>query len=160
MDRSIFKYGLQALLRKHLAELDGVKVELSAAIQQVDVHTRELQTQSTVVAQLHSQQRDLSKPGALIDVEARMRLHDCLRNAVLVRARQSAQLDQSTRDREQVAGRLQTAQQHLQAIERHREQALAQFAMEQLRKAQLATDELYLSNRHAVLARKVTVGRS
>ena len=79
----LFRYGLQALLRKRCAELDLVRAELVVANERFDSQARALQMQAAQVAQLQSCQRDLSRGGASIDVDERMRLHRCLRSAVL-----------------------------------------------------------------------------
>jgi hypothetical protein len=155
-----FRYGLQALLRKRCAELDLVREELAVANERFDMRARALEAQAAQVAQLETHQRDLSRGGASIDVEARMRLHHCLRSAVLQKEQQAVQLEQARQHRENVIAQVRAARQALKAIERHREQSQGQFDVEQLRKALLATDELHLSSLQskaaAGLAIKVT----
>jgi hypothetical protein len=141
-----FRYGLQALLRKRCAELDLVRAELAVANGRFESQARALEAQAAQVAQLQTCQRDLSRGGASIDVEERMRLHHCLRSAVLQKEQQAVQLEQARQHRENVMAQVGAARQALKAIERHREQSQGQFNVEQLRKALLATDELHLSS--------------
>ena len=150
-----FRYGLQALLRKRCAELDLVKEELAVANERFDTHARALEAQAAQVAQLEAYQRDLSRVGASIDVEERMRLHRCLRSAALHKEQLAVQLEQARQHRENVVAQVRAAHQALKAIERHREQRQGQFNVEQLRKGLLATDELHLSS----LQSKAAAGR-
>jgi flagellar export protein FliJ len=144
-DRADFKYGLHALLRKRNAELDTVKGELALANLHVEARERDLESRSAHVRQLESHQRDSSRDGAAIDIDARMRLHLCLRNAVIQQQEQAAQLEQARARQEKVIEKLREAREALKAIERHREQSVERFHLEQLRKEQLATDDLYLA---------------
>jgi len=142
----LFRYGLQALLRKRCAELDLVRAELVVANERFDSQARALQMQAAQVAQLQSCQRDLSRGGASIDVDERMRLHRCLRSAVLQKEQQAVQLENARLHQESVIAQVRAAHQALKAIERHREQSQGQFNVEQLRKAHLAADELHLAS--------------
>jgi len=146
MEGSTFRYGLQALLRKRCSELDLAREELAVANERFEAQERALETHAAQVAQLESYQRDLSRGGANIDVEGRMRLHHCLRSALAQREQQAVRLEQARQQRESVMAQVRAARQALKAIERHREQSMGQFNVEQVRKALLATDELYLSS--------------
>jgi hypothetical protein len=141
-----FRYGLQALLRKRCAELDLAREELAGANERLESQTLALEARVAQVAQLETYQRALSRGGASIDVEERMRLHDCLRSAVLQKEQQAVQLEQARQQRESALAQVQAARQALKAIERHREQSQEQFNVEQLRKGLLTTDELHLSS--------------
>jgi hypothetical protein len=141
-----FRYGLQALLRKRCAELDSVRAELAVANERFDSQARALELQAAQVAQLQTCQRDLSRGGASIDVDERMRLHHCLRSAVMQKEQQAVQLENARQHQESVVAQVRAARQALKAIERHREQSQGQFNVEQLRKALLAADELHLSS--------------
>lgn len=154
MEGSSFRYGLQALLRKRCSELDLAREELAAANERFAAQERALEVQAAQVAQLESYQRDLSRGGANIDVEGRMRVHHCLRSTLLQREQQAVQLEQARLHRESVMAGVRAARQALKAIERHREQSVGQFNVEQVRKALLATDELHLST----LRSKATAG--
>jgi hypothetical protein len=154
---TLFRYGLQALLRKRCAELDLVRAELAGANERFDTHARGLEAQAEQVAQLQTCQRDLSRGGASIDVEERMRLHHCLRSAVLQKEQQAVQLEQARQHRENVIAQVGAARQALKAIERHREQSQGLFNVEQLRKALLAADELHLSSLQTQAAAGLTI---
>jgi hypothetical protein len=154
---TLFRYGLQALLRKRCAELDLVRAELAGANERFDTHARALEAQAEQVAQLQTCQRDLSRGGASIDVEERMRLHHCLRSAVLQKEQQAVQLEQARQHRENVIAQVGAARQALKAIERHREQSQGLFNVEQLRKALLAADELHLSSLQTQAAAGLTI---
>ena len=143
---TLFRYGLQALLRKRCAELDVARAELAVANERFDSQARALEMQAEQVAQLQTWQRDLSRGGASIDVDARMRLHHCLRSAVLQKEQQAVQLENARQHQESVIAQVRAARQALKAIERHREQSQGQFNVEQLRKALLVADELHLSS--------------
>jgi hypothetical protein len=145
-DCAPFKYGLQALLRKRCAELDLAKEELALANERYEKQARALEAQTAQVTQLERHQRDLSRGGASIDVDERMRLHHCLRSALLQKAQQALQLEQARQHRESIIAQVRAAHQALKAIERHRQQSQEQFNGELLRKALLATDELHLSS--------------
>jgi flagellar export protein FliJ len=144
-----FIYGLHSLLRKRSVELDLAREQLAEASAHLERLAREWELSSARLVQLESEQRNLSRQGALIDVDARMRLHACLREALVTRQQQATQLEQAKAQHEKAIEALRAARQELKAIERHREQAAAQFDTEQRRKAQLETDELYLSNTRA-----------
>lgn len=142
---ALFRYGLQALLRKRTSELDLAREELAVANERLDMQARALEAREAEVSQLETYQRDLSKGGTSIDVEGRMRLHQCLRSALLQKEQQAVQLEKARQDQESAIAQVRAARQALKAIERHREQSLGQFNVEQTRKALLATDELHLS---------------
>ena len=142
--RTTFTYGLHALLRKRSVDLDLTREELVKASASVEVQVHALQLSSARLAQLESEQRNLSRQGAPIDVEARMRLHVCLTEAVVKKQQHAAQLDQAKAMQAQALESLRAARQELKAVEHHREQAAARFDTEQRRRAQLDTDELYL----------------
>jgi flagellar biosynthesis chaperone FliJ len=144
-----FTYGLHALLRKRSVELGLAREHLAQARTHVEARTLELELSSTRLVQLESEQRNLSKHGAVIDVDARMRLHACLTEARSTEQQQAAQLENATALQESALDALRVARQELKAIERHREQAAAQFDTQQRRKTQLETDELYLCNARA-----------
>jgi hypothetical protein len=143
---ALFKYGLQALLRKRSAELDLAREALSEANERFDTQARALQVREAQLAQLESHQRHLSRDGASIDVEERMRLHQCLRSALLQKHQQTVQLEQARQHRESTLAQVHAARQALKAIERHREESVGQFNVEQLRKGLRATDELHLAS--------------
>jgi flagellar biosynthesis chaperone FliJ len=142
---TLFRYGLQALLRKRTSELDLAREELAAANEQFETQARALEVQEAKVTQLEAYQRDLSKDGASIDVEGRMRLHQCLRSAVLQKEQHAVQLENARQHQENAVRQVRAARQALKAIERHREHSVGQFNLEQTRKALLASDELHLS---------------
>jgi flagellar biosynthesis chaperone FliJ len=142
--RTTFTYGLHALLRKRSVDLDLTREELVEASARVEAQVHALELSSARLAQLESEQRNLSRPGAPIDVDARMRLHVCLTEAVVKKQQHTAQLDQAKALQEQALESLRAARQELKAVEHHREQAAARFDTERRRKAQLDTDELYL----------------
>ena len=148
MTDSSYRYTLQALLRKRCAELDVVKEELAGVNSRVAAHVQMLDTKAARLLQLENAQRDLSQGGAIIDVEARLRLHQCLRSALLEKEQQAAQLRQAQQQQDEVMDRVRGARQALKAIERHREQSVGQFKLEQQRKAHLAADELHLANQY------------
>ena len=141
-----FRYGLEALLRKRCVELDFAREELAVANERFDGCTRALEAQAAQVAQLETCQRDLSRSGASIDVEERMRLHHCVRSAVLQKEQRAAQLEQARQQRDNAMTQVGAARQALKAIERHREQRQEQFNVEQVRKGLLATDDLHLAS--------------
>ena len=141
-----FRYGLEALLRKRCVELDFAREELAVANERFEACTRALETQVAEVAQLETYQRDLSRSGASIDVEERMRLHHCLRSAVVQKEQRAAQLEQARQQQDNAMAQVSAARQALKTIERHREQAREQFNVEQVRKGLLATDDLHLSS--------------
>lgn len=145
MEGSSFRYGLQALLRKRCSELELAREELAVANERFEAQERTLEAKAAQVAQLESYQRQLSRGGANIDVDERMRLHHCLRSALSQREHQAVQLELARQHRESVMAQVRAARQALKAIERHREQSVGQFNVEQVRKALLATDELHLS---------------
>jgi hypothetical protein len=134
--RTTFTYGLHALLRKRSVDLDLTREELVEASARVEAQVHALELSSARLAQLESEQRNLSRQGAPIDVDARMRLHVCLTEAVVKKQAKVLQ--------EQALESLRAARQELKAVEHHREQAAARFDTERRRKAQLDTDELYL----------------
>ncbi len=150
--RSKFIYGLQALLRKRSAELQRLKEGLAAATSRVIARTRELEACSAQLRELENYQRALSGAGADIDIAARMRLHESLRSGLLQKNDQAALLEQARAHEEKVIDELRGARQALQAVERHRERANAEFRKSQQRQALRAADELYLANRHAQAA--------
>jgi hypothetical protein len=152
----MFRYGLQALLRKRTSELDLARAELALANERFDVQTRALDAKVAQVVQLETYQRDLSKDGASIDVEGRMRLHQCLRSAVLQKEQQAVVLEQARQHRENAITQVRAARQALKAIERHRENSIGQFNVEQTRKALLATDELQTNRRRLTWQWKVS----
>ncbi len=152
--RTVFRYGLQALLRKRSAELDALKAELAAAKVQVAEQTSALEHRSAELADLEQYQRTSSREGAAIDVDSRMRLHLNLSEAIAQRQLQAARLSQAREHEDQIMDQLREARQALEILERHRERTAAQFDTEQVRQAQLATDDLYLSNRQARAARE------
>lgn len=144
---ALFRYGLQALLRKRTTELDLAREELAAANERYDREARALEAQEAQVVQLETYQRDGSQDGASIDVAGRMRLHQCLRSAVLQKEQQTVQLEKARQHQENAIAQVRAARQALKAIERHREHSMEQFNVEQTRKALLASDELHLSTR-------------
>jgi hypothetical protein len=154
---TLFRYGLQALLRKRCAELDQARAELAVANERFESQARALEMQAAQVVQLQACQRNLSSDGASIDVDARMRLHDCLRSAVLQKEQQTLQLENARQHQESFIAQVRAARQALKAIERHREQSQGQFNVEQLRKALLATDELHLSSLQTRAAAGMTI---
>lgn len=154
---TLFRYGLQALLRKRCAELELAAAELAVANERFESQARALEMQAAQVAQLQTCQRDLSRGGASIDVDERMRLHHCLRSAVLQKEQQAVQLENARQHQESVIAQVRAARQALKAIERHREQSQGQFNVEQLRKALLATDELHLSSLRTRQAAGMTI---
>jgi flagellar biosynthesis chaperone FliJ len=147
--RGSFIYGLHGLLRKRGLDLELAKEGLAAASAHLAARTRELELSSARLMELEGEQRTLSQQGTLIDVDVRMRLHACLREAVVRRKQHATQLEQATAQHQKAHDVLLTAHQELKAIERHREQAVAQFDTAQRRRAQHETDELYLSNARA-----------
>jgi hypothetical protein len=152
-----FRYGLQALLRKRCAELDLVRADLAIANERFAAQARALAAQEEQVALLQTCQRDLSRGGVSIDVDAITRLHQCLRSALLQKEQQAVQLENARQHQESVIAQVGAARQALKAIERHREQSQGQFTVEQLRKALLATDELHLSSLQTQAAAGLTL---
>jgi hypothetical protein len=146
-DGRVFRYSLQALMRKRQSELDTRKGELATAKLRVTEQTRELEGRAAELRELEDYQRALSTDGALIDVNARMRLHHCLSHAVSRKQRQVAQLAQAREQEEKILEQLRAAREALQTVERHRERSAGQFDAEGLRKTQLTMDELYLLRR-------------
>jgi len=142
--RASFTYGLHALLRKRSVDLDLKKEELVEASARLAARVHALEHSSAQLAQLEREQRNLSRQGAAIDVDARMRLHVCLTEAVVKKQQHAAQLAQARATQEQALESLRAARQELKAVEHHREQATARFDVEQRRKTQLESDELYL----------------
>lgn len=159
---ALFRYGLQALLRKRTSELDLAREELAVANERLDMEARALEAQEAQLAQLETYQRDGSQDGASIDVEGRMRLHQCLRSAVLQKEQQAVRLEKARQHQENAIAQVRAARQALKAIERHREHSMGQFNVEQTRKALLASDELHLSTlrpgSNAAMAATLTKG--
>jgi hypothetical protein len=142
-----FRYGLQPLLRKRSSELDRAREGLAAATQQLEARERELQEQVLLVQQLQDYQRDLSKVDISIDVDAQLRLYECLCSAVAQKEQRALQLDQARKHHETVIDQVRVAQQALKALERHREHAAQQYQTEQVRRNHGASDELHLATR-------------
>jgi len=145
----LFRYALQPLLRKRSSELDRAREDLAAAALQVDTRERELREQVARVEQLQDHQRYLNGAGTIIDVDARLRLYDCLRSTLVQKERYAAQLQQAQRHHDAVIDQVSLARQALKALERHRENAHQQHRAEQVRRGHDASDELHLAGRRS-----------
>ncbi len=144
-----FHYSLQALLRKRRLELDTAMAELSEAQVQRERKINELGAARAALQELENLQRNWCQQGRSIDIDARMRIHLCIRSALLQVDERAKQLDQANARFEVTLGRVNAARRAMHALEDHRDSRRLQFEAARLRREHAAADELYLANQQA-----------
>jgi chaperonin cofactor prefoldin len=141
------RYRLEPLARLRTAEGDALKAELEHAADEVGRKERERDYVARGIERAEEDLRALRRGGALLSVDAQLRVQSELRQQLERRPARQRELDEAARSFEVKLGELRLKLQDSRALENHRGRQRRAFDEAQLRAALNAADERWLGRK-------------